>query len=132
VPVARRVLLVAVLALSPALAACGGADEEQQVRDTMQQFARATADKDYQALCDDLLDESLLEKLRARNLPCEVALRTGLEDVERPSLTVRSVSVDGDRASAVVRTTAANQEPSEDRVQLVRRDGEWRITALAS
>ena len=132
-PAPRRVTLLAVLALGAPLAACGeGAGDERAVRDTLDRFAKAVGDKDYQVLCDELLDPSLIEKLQASNLPCEVAMQTGLEDVQQPSLTVRRIKVDGTRASATVRTTAKNQPPSEDDVQLVKRDGKWRITRLQS
>ena len=128
---APRTLLAAVLASAVLLAACGG-DDESEVRDTLNAFADATAKKDYQRLCDDLLSPELIEQVRRVNLPCEVALRTGFEDVEQPRIEVRSVKIDGDTATARVRSTAKNQEPSEDTVKLVKVDGDWRIASLAS
>jgi hypothetical protein len=134
VPARRCVTVVAIVALCAPMGACGkgGTRDEEAVRATLDRFVAAVAKKDYQQLCDELLDPKLLESLQARNLPCELALRTGLEDVRKPSLTVRRIRVDGTRASAVVRTTAQNQRPSEDDVQLVKRDGTWRIARLAS
>jgi hypothetical protein len=123
--------LIALLCAAALLAGCGG-DDEGEVRDTLAQFAEATAEKDYQRLCDDLLSPELVEQVRRVNLPCEVALRTGFEDVEQPRIEVRSVKIDGDKASAQVRSTAQNQEPSVDTVQLVKVDGEWRVNSLAS
>ena len=123
-------MLALVLAL-PFAAGCGS-DDEGDVRDTLAAFAEATAKKDYQRICDDLLAPALLENLRRTNLPCEVALKTGLEDRRRPQLRVLSVRVDDDTASARVRSTAEGEEPSEDIVQLVKVDGDWRIASLSS
>ncbi len=128
---APRTTLAALLTAAALLAGCG-ADDEGDVRDTLSAFGDATAKKDYQRLCDDLLSPELIDQIRRVNLPCEVALKTGLQEVEKPRLEVRSVKIDGDTASAEVRSTAANQPPSEDTIRLVKVDGEWRIASLAS
>ena len=126
-----RTALALTLACAALLAGCGD-DDEGDVRATLGAFAQATAAKDYQRMCDDLLSPKLIEQIRRVNLPCEVALRTGLEDVEKPRLEIRSVKVDGDTATARVHSTAANQEPSDDVVKLEKVGGEWRIASLAS
>jgi ketosteroid isomerase-like protein len=127
----RRPVLV-LLCASLVGAGCGGdPDPEAGARETVERFAEATREKDYHALCDDILSPELVERVRAQ-VPCEVALRTGLEDVEQPRLTVRDVRVRGDTALAVVRTEAANQQPSEDTLRLVRTDEGWRVASLAS
>jgi hypothetical protein len=128
---APRIAIAAVLAVAALVAGCGE-DDEGDVRKTLDAFAQATAAKDYQRMCDDLLSPKLIEQIRRVNLPCEVALRTGLEDVEKPKLEIKSVKVDGDTASAQVHSTAANQEPSDDTVRLEKVDGDWRIASLAS
>ncbi len=127
----RRYLMLLALMSALGLAACGG-DDEADVRETLNEFADATAKKDYQRLCDDLLSPELIDQVRSVNLPCEVALRTGFEEVEQPRIEIRSVKIDGDTARAQVRSTARNQEPSVDVVELVKVDGEWRIASLAS
>ena len=38
--------------------------------------------------------------------------------------------MDGDTATAEVRSSAEGQRPSEDTVELVRVDGRWRIASL--
>jgi hypothetical protein len=127
----RRVVLVLVAALAAWPAACG-ADDEARVRETLAAFADAVARKDHQRLCDELFSRALVEAV-SRTLPCEVALRTSeLERARRPAIAVRSVTVEGGTATARVRSSAANQPPSEDTVRLVREDGTWRIAALAS
>ena len=123
--------LAAALTLAAPLAACGE-DPEQDVRNTLDAFAEATAKKDYQRLCDELFSTKLVQEVR-QTVPCEVALRnSSLDDARSPKLTVGRVKIDGDQATAEVSTSAANQPASKDTVRLVKEDGEWRIQALAS
>jgi hypothetical protein len=123
--------------LAPALAlllvaGCGdqGPTPEEEVRSTVASFGRATAAKDYQALCDRLLAPSLVEEVESIGLPCEVAMRRGLGDVREPRLSIGTVRVDGERASVEVRTAAAGEEPSQDTLQLLRVGETWRISSL--
>jgi hypothetical protein len=124
---------VAGLALCAALVAgCGGGPtDDEQVRETLAAFARATAGKDYNALCDHILAPSLIADLKKIGLPCEIALQNGLGEVENPRLTVGRIRIDGDKASAEVRSSAEGQDPSSDIVELVKGDGKWRIARLA-
>ncbi len=119
------VLFVLVSALRPE------PDREDEVRETLERFAAATRDKDYQTLCDDLYAEDLVERVRAAGLPCEVALRTGLEDRQNPRLEVLGVEVNGDQALARVRSTAGGEVPSTDVVRLIKEDGDWRVASLS-
>jgi predicted small lipoprotein YifL len=125
--------LVSALALA-LLAGCGAESPppEDQVRATVAAFGEATAAKDYQRLCDDILAPALVEDVERVGLPCEVALRQGLDEVRDPRLTVGGVRVQGDRATARVRTAAAGQEPSEDSLRLERVEGSWRVASLGS
>ncbi len=100
------------------------------MRDVVNRFGTASAKKDYQAICDDLLARSLTDNVEEFGLPCELAFRRGLESVRKPKLIIRSVRVDGTRARVRVRTTAVNQKASEDTLTLGLADGEWRISAL--
>ena len=128
VPTRPLVLVLAVCAL----AGCGdsGPTDEQQIRAALAEFERATAERDYQALCDRVLAPKLIETVRQIGLPCELALQKGFEDVEDPRLTVGTVKVDEDEATAEVRSSAAGQPPSQDTVELVRVDGKWRVASL--
>jgi len=118
-------LILLVMVLKPE------ADSEEQVRETLDRYAQATREKDYQTLCDDLYASALVDRIRAAGLPCEVALRTGLEDRQNPQLQVLAVDVTGDTASARVRSTAVGEVPSVDTVGLVEEDGEWKVASLS-
>lgn len=119
---------VAILVVVLLLTTCG-TDDQQEVRQTVERFAQASRDKDYQALCDDLLSAALVQQLRTVDRPCEVVVRIGLGDVQNPTLEVRSVKVDGDKATAQVRGAAARQQPLDTKILLVREHGEWRISS---
>ena len=84
-----RRLFVALLA-GAALVGCGssGPTDEQQVRETVDAFSNATAAKDYDKLCKQLLAPKLLEQVAQAGLPCEVALSKGLGDVKDPKVTI--------------------------------------------
>ena len=129
-PVAIRPLLVLLAAC--ALAGCGdsGPSDEQQIRSTLAEFRRATAARDYQALCDRILAPKLIEAVKRIGLPCEVALQKGIGDLRDPHLTVGAIDVSDDKATAEVRSSAAGEKPSQDTVELVRVGDSWRIASL--
>lgn len=119
------VVVGAVLVLRP------GPDDREQVSETLERYAEATRDKDYQTICDELYADDLVDRVRAAGLPCEVALRTGLEDRQNPRLEVLGVEVNDDQALARVRSTAGGEVPSTDLVRLVKEDGDWRVASLS-
>ena len=131
---ARLTRLGALVAFVAVLTGCGENEptDEEQVRTTLTAFSRATAAKDYQALCDKLLAPSLISDLKKIGLPCEIALQQGLGDVRQPRLIVGEVTVRGKTAVAEVRTTAEGEAPSRDTVELERTDAGWRIASLST
>jgi hypothetical protein len=125
--------------LAPALAllllvGCGeeGPTPEEQVRTTVSEFARATAAKDYGALCDRVLAPDLIDDVESIGLPCERALQQGLGEVEDPRLTIGRISITDDKATVEVRSSAAGEEPSQDTLELVNLDGSWKISSLGT
>jgi hypothetical protein len=131
-PAAVRRLTIIAAVLTVAAAGCGRQSAEDAVRSKVDDFAQATAAKDYRRLCNDVLAKQLVQRARAAGLTCEVALETGLKGVQNPKVEVRKVTVRGDSATAVVHTTAANQDASTDTLQLARQGGEWRVSAVTS
>jgi hypothetical protein len=129
-PVATRPLVLVLAAC--ALAGCGdsGPSDEQQIRSTLAEFQRATAQRDYAALCDHVFAPKLIETVKQIGLPCELALKKGLENVRNPRLSVGDVTVHGNAASARVRSSAQGEAPREDTVDLVRVGDSWRISSL--
>jgi hypothetical protein len=121
---------VALLALCAVVSGCGGPSDSEQVHETVAAFQQATASKDYQKICDQLLAPKVVQEVESAGLPCEVALEKGLGDVKSPTLTIGKIAVDGDKATAEVRSAAAGQPPSRDTLQLVRVGDSWRIASL--
>lgn len=126
----RPAALLAAAAL--ATAGCGETPVTEEVRAAVEGFEEASADRDVQRLCDELLARELVQRVEAAGIPCEQALRQGLSSVRSPEVEIRSVVVNGDKALAEVRSRAAGQEPSQDTIELVREAGSWRITSLAA
>ena len=116
------------------LVGCGdaGPTPEEQVRTTVSEFGRATAAKDYKTMCSRLLAPDLIEDVEQLGLPCERALKQGLDQVKDPRLTIGAVDIDGTDATAEVRTSAAGEEPSKDTLKLVNVNGTWKIASLGS
>ena len=128
---AVRRFLVALSLAAAALSGCGGGlTDEQQVRQTVDAFSKATVAKDYGTMCNKLLAPALVDKVRSAGLPCEVALQKGLGGVKDPKLTIGQITVNGDGATADVRTSAAGEAPSRDTLKLSRIGGRWRIASL--
>lgn len=112
------------------LAGCGDDMAENEVRGVVTAFGEASAKKDYQQICDELLAQPLVDNVEQYGLPCELALKEGLGKVQAPRLTINAVTVNGDRASARVKTMAESQFTSTDTLKLRRVEDEWRIAAL--
>ncbi len=111
------------------LAGCGGdIAAEAEVRGVVTAFGAATAKKDYQKICDELLAQALVDNAEQYGLPCEVAIKQGLGKVQAPRLTISAVTVKGDRASARVKTGAKSQFNATETLKLRRVDDEWRIS----
>ena len=123
--------LIAVAIVAAVLTLRPGPNDTAAVRETLDRYADATRDKDYQTICDNLYAKDLVDRVRAAGLPCEVALRTGLDERQNPQLTVGGVEVNGDQALARVRSSAAGEVPSDDLVRLIKEDGGWRIASLS-
>jgi hypothetical protein len=130
----RRVRFLAPALVLLVLVGCGdpGPTPEELVRTTVSEFGRATAAKDYATMCDRLLAPELVEDVTQAGLSCERALKQGLDRVRDPRLTIGAVKIDGDAATAEIRTSAAGEQPSKDTLKLVNINGTWKISSLGS
>jgi hypothetical protein len=90
---------------------------------------RATTERDFATICDDVLTAAARE--RSGGADCARLLRSAAEGVRRPSIEIRGITVDGRRAQVEVRTSAEGQETVSDVLELRSEDGEWRVEALA-
>jgi hypothetical protein len=122
------------LILVVALAGCGEreASPEEQVRETLTALADGTAKKDYQRLCDEVFSKDLLDGITRIGLPCEVAMRNAIGNVENPRMTIGRITIDGKKAKAEIRTSAQGEAPSRDVVELVETTEGWRVSSLGA
>ncbi len=136
-----RPLLVLTCLAALALAGCGGGaktrpkkpeDPQKAVRAAIASFQRDVQKKDYAGLCRDVLAQELLDKLRRANLPCEQALKVGLQNVVNPRIAVQSVEVTHNRAVARVRSSADNQPALDGTLALVREVKGWKVATLGT
>ena len=122
-----------------ALAGCGDkrapkkpVPPEQQVRAVIASFQTATQKKDYRRLCTQVLAQELLDKIRRANLPCEQAVKVGLQNVVNPRIAVQSVEVTHNRAVARVRSSADNQPALDGTLALIREVKGWKVATLGT
>jgi hypothetical protein len=133
----RRILgivVVAAVVVAAVLLIRGGGgsgSDVRQVRLTLAEYAQASSQKDYTAICKRFLAPTLINKMRQIRIPCRVALKRGLGTVVMPTLVVGSVKVTGATALAQVHTGAANQQPLDGTIELIKVDGLWRILSQA-
>ncbi len=119
----------------PAAAACAlallhagcGTSAEEEVTTAVQSLGVATYHRDARTFCA-LLSRELVARVE-RAAPCPQVVALALARVERPTLRVESVEVDGDRATARVRTGERGRPTARRTVRLVREGDVWRIAA---
>jgi hypothetical protein len=136
-----RPLLVFVAALVAALlAGCGatpaGNDStgkfrgpQRLVANTVEDLQSAATDADEDKICRDILARALTDRLAARGGGCPAVVDAAVKDADVFDLTVESVRVTGDRATARVRAETGDKDRRYS-LQLVRERGVWRIAAL--
>jgi hypothetical protein len=126
---------VALLALSGC--SLGGDKEATRARGapsaaaaTIQALDAATRVHDYRGICYELFTPEA--RRRAGGKDCERLLRSAAADVRRPRIRILSIRLRGTRAVVRVRSSAANQPPIDDDVELVREPGRgYQISDLA-
>jgi len=133
---ARKGLVAGVVLAACAAAGCGGSDdprpisgEAEQVARTIQQLERATARRDFDAICDRIFTAD--ERKAAGGEKCPDLLKRTAGDVRNPKIEIEKVDLEGKKALVTVETTAAGQKPVRERIALVRERGRWRVAALA-
>jgi len=130
--------LLLVVALTAALAACGDAEEqvpapspadERAIAETLERYAAAVRAGDARTICAELLARSVLATVEEAGGDCEHDLMADRIAEGGPGyrLTVRSIAVAGDRATA--RTRVVERDGARSVVQpLVRAGDGWRLS----
>jgi hypothetical protein len=139
----RPPIAVLAAALAAAALAAGCAPQRASTSDKVSQFkgdqravARAVEDLESAAqdsneakLCTQVLARAFAGKIGAAGGGCESAVNAALKDTDSTDMTVESVSVNGDRATARVKfETGKTDRPGN--VSLVREGGRWRVAGF--
>lgn len=119
------------------VAGCGGGEKPapkpisgpaKEVAEVVQKLGRATARRDFQTICDDLLASATRQQ--AGGADCPAVLDQRARGVSRPKIVIESIAVAGGQAQVRVRTTAKGQAAVRDVIRLVREKGKFRVLAL--
>jgi hypothetical protein len=127
----RLARVVVLLGAAYALNGCG-ASVRDEVQAKVQQFAHAVAGREPATLCQQVLAPALVDRLTGAGLSCQNAMKTFVDSVEGPTLTIAKVTVKGKTASAIVLTGARGQRASLESLHLIETSRGWRLASLAS
>jgi hypothetical protein len=121
--------------LAPSGCSLGGDDEAKpasgppaQIAATVDRLERAVAQRDFATICGQLFTANARQ--RAGDDDCTRQLRSAAEGVERPSIDVEAIDVEGEKATVKVRTEAEGQARVSDELELRKEGGRWLIEAL--
>ena len=145
---ARRMRSVTAIALlvALALAGCAGGGsnnkdsasdftgEEKAVATTVEDLQSAAEDSDERKICSDLIVAELRDAIAENGnaATCVAAMEGVLKDTDQSDLTVRRVSIDGTKASAVVRAKLGDDKSRDETVELRKVANRWKISQLPS
>ena len=127
---------VLALTTAAALAGCAGGAARapraegpaQDVANVVKALERATAEKDYNEICFELLSDRV--RAEVGGVRCPGRLRRTAGEIEDPRIQIRTIRLRGDEATVDVVTSARGQAPAPDAIELARERGRWRISAL--
>jgi hypothetical protein len=138
---ARPLALLAACAL--ALGACGQSSKDsakdftgeqkavaQTIEDLQIQGSKRTSDS-ARKICSDLLAPALAARIKqASSRPCDAVVKDALGDADAFELQVEKVTINGDRATAVVSSQAHGEKDRTDTLTLEKVAGAWKIASL--
>lgn len=139
----RCALISAALVAALALAGCaGGASnvdsvskfkgEQASVARVIEDLQSAAEDSDERQLCGDLITGELRDAIAAggKAATCTGALEKALKDTDQSDLTVKSVTVEAAKATAVVSAKLSDDSSRDATVELRKLGSAWRISKL--
>jgi len=135
VPASRTLALL--LAAAGLATGCGSAGSnsssdfsgsKKDVANAVEDLESAARKSDEAKICRDLLAPSLIETLRTANkTSCDTAVNDAIKDADTFDMTVKSVTVTGNNATAVV---DSKHRSANDTFKLEKVGGSWKISAF--
>jgi hypothetical protein len=137
VPVSRTLaLLLAAAGLATGCGASGGNSASdftgvrQDVATTVDDLESAAKSSDENKICTELLAPSLIDTLRtASKASCNTAVNDAIKDADSFDMTVKSVNVTGDTATAVV---DSKNRSADDTFTFEKVGGAWKISSFGN
>ncbi len=123
----------AALAVGGILAACGSAPEppaardSQEVATTVEAFNRDAIARDFRTICDQLLTASA--RAAAGGAGCPAQLGSGAASLKDTRLSLTSIILRGDQATATITATKRGSAATAETLQLVRAGHSFRIAS---
>jgi ABC-type oligopeptide transport system substrate-binding subunit len=102
---------------------------QRPVAQAVSDFQTAATNGDEERICSTLLARSLVSQLTAHGKACPAVVHEAIRDADTVDLTVQSVQVDGDKATARVKLETGKKDRAAT-LGLVRENGTWRIATL--
>lgn len=133
-PASRTLALL--LAAAGLATGCGsaGSNSSSDFTGTKKDVAKAVEDLESAArssdegrICRDLLASSLIASLRSGGKSCNSAVSDALDDADTFNMTVKSVNVSGNTATAVV---DSKEKTANDTFKLDNVGGRWKISSF--
>jgi outer membrane lipoprotein SlyB len=106
--------------------------EQRLVANTIEDFESAASKGDQDKVCRDFLAKALVDQYAKRGGTCEHAVDGALKDTDSFDLTVESVSVTGQQATARVKADRGKEPDQQRTLTLVKQGTGWRISEFGS
>ena len=103
--------------------------DQRAAAQTVEDLQSAANDSDETKICTGLLAKALADRLAAAGHGCPEVVNATLKDTDSTDMTVESVRVTGDRATARVKFETGKKD-RRGNVALVREGGRWRVAGF--
>ena len=103
--------------------------DQRAVARSVEDLESAASDSDEAKLCTQVLARALTDRLAAAGGGCTNAVNAAIKDTDSLDMTVESVRVNGDRATARVKFETGKND-RRGTVALVREGGRWRVAGF--
>jgi predicted lipid-binding transport protein (Tim44 family) len=103
--------------------------EQKAVAQTVEDLQDAGKKGDSEKICTDLLAPALVRTIRQASGDCAKVVDDALEDADSFDLDVQKVTINGNRATATVKSEAGNKDRT-DTIALERDGRNWKIASL--
>jgi outer membrane lipoprotein SlyB len=103
--------------------------DQRLVANTVEDFESAASKGDQDQICRDLLAKALVDQFAQHGGTCEKAVDGALKDTDSFGLTVESVTINGQEATARVKADRGKKDVQRT-LTLVKQGPGWRISAF--